>query len=208
MSHIVNVALTGSHPAGTQIIGVVTSRTKPERVAVGQRWRHLVGEEHRVVAIGKDDEGDEFSISYENGRRFRVWSKFLLREGSLWEYLGMVGDPPPSPPPTDLQAALEALASSPPSWAYPLGWKLAILWAAEPETPMGRAQGALLGHFAPDGLLYKGLRTYAERRLAGDRHDEAKMGIGVERMCDVDVRGMDVRAKPLLVRPRGTGRVR
>lgn len=116
--------------------------------------------------------------------------------------------PPLGDPAAEARRAIEATAKrlidNPPTWAYPTGWMMAVLRQVERRIPADQ----LAREFSPRFCFYEELRLYQERRSAGQTHDAAKAGINVTELCDVYARGMDVRAKPLLVRPVGIGRVR
>jgi len=118
----------------------------------------------------------------------------------------------PPDPKAEARRALEVTAKrlidNPPAWAYQTGWMMAVLHQVEQRLSADR----LAREFSPVpcfyGSVYEDLRTYQARRLAGQTHDTAKAGLNLPELCDVYARGMDIRAKPLLVRPVGIGRVR
>ena len=61
---------------------------KPDKVEVGQRWKHSGGEYHEIASVAPDDDGHAVTIGFEHGKRFRLYAAALLRDGP-WQYLGM-----------------------------------------------------------------------------------------------------------------------
>lgn len=210
---------------------------KPPTVEVGQRWRHvrsgycLTVEEDRgsYVVLRNDngrmgtatglcaDDGWEYLGMTESGN---VGESVVIDEAPR---RGLYPDPVerlkeamsepgaivvPLDPKAEARRALEATAkrliANPPAWAYPKAWMMAVLRQVERRIPADQ----LAREFAPRFCFYEELRLYQARRSVGQTHDAAKAGLNLPELCDVYARGMDIRAKPLLVRPVGIGRVR
>jgi len=126
--------------------------------------------------------------------------------------------------PSDAERATERLAASPPSWASPLGWRLAVMAEAEwyakrfgGRLARGKREVSTLRRVVglPAGAQYRGedsdfyrtLRVYHRCRLEGMPHDAAKE-VAAEEMWLLDKGFIDQYARGLekpaqrLQRPR------
>lgn len=200
---------------------------KPDKVEVGQMWKFRFIRDCTWSVVNVIDGQAVFRSNH--GADGDMDCRTLIT-AETWEYLGMAEsaqdiekayttDPswkaPPSQTPEsanqarrDARRALEATAkrliNNPPAWAYPKAWMMAVLRQVERGVPASRLER----EFSPRFCFYEELRLYQERRLAGQTHDAAKAGLNLPELCDAYARGMDIRAKPLLTRPVGIGRVR